>query len=221
MRKIEFINGEYYHIFNRGVEERDIFINQEDLNRFFQSMDEFNTITPIGSIYAASFRKNNPLRNLVSNSGSGPKELVHFICYCLCSNHYHFILRQIAGCGITKFMHRLGLGYTNYFNEKYKRSGSLFQGTFKANHINSDEYLLYLSAYVNLNYKVHQLTGKPFNSSWEDYIQAGEKGKFCNTEIILNQFVNISEYKNFAENAITIAREKKELEKIIKLDLKS
>jgi len=217
MRKVQFANGEYYHIFNRGVEKRDIFTNQEELDRFFQSMNEFNTLTPIGSIYVASFRKNNLLRNLVPKSGN----LVDFICYCLCPNHYHFILRQVADHGIAKFMHRLGLGYTNYFNEKYKRSGSLFQGTFKANHIDSDEYLLYISAYVNLNYKVHQLTDNLFSSSLEDYLQDVEKEKLCDTKIILNQFANISEYKSFAENAIIIAQERKELEKIIKLDLET
>lgn len=215
MREIQFINGGYYHIFNRGVDKREIFLGQEDLGRFFQSLSEFNTLAPIGSIYAASFRRNNFLRNLVSKK----EKLVDFICYCLCPNHYHFILRQSADRGIEKFMHRLGLGYTNFFNKKYQRSGSLFQGTFKANHINSDEYLLYASVYVNLNFKVHQLTSKFFSSSWEDYLQLGGNKKFCDTDIVLGQFADVSEYKNFAENAIMIARERKELEKIAKLDL--
>jgi len=116
-------------------------------------------------------------------------------------------------------MHRLGLGYTNYFNKKHQRTGSLFQGTFKANHVDSNEYLLYASAYVNLNYKVHQLTSGFSCSGWEDYIQSQRKNKFCDTDVILNQFANVSEYKNFAENIVLIARERKELEKIIKIDL--
>ena len=217
MRKVQFVNGEHYHIFNRGVDKREIFMDQRDLDRFFQSMSEFNTLTPIGGIYAASFHKNNLLRNLVSKA----ERLVDFICYCLCPNHYHFIIRQLTDRGVEKFMHRLGLGYTNYFNKKYQRSGSLFQGTFKANHIDSDEYLLYASAYVNLNYKVHQLTNKFFSSSWESYVRSKEKENFCNTDIILGQFANVSEYKNFAENVVVIARERKELEKITKLDLET
>jgi len=217
MRKIQFVNGEHYHLFNRGVDKRETFLDQKDLDRFFQGMNEFNILTPIGSIYAASFRKNNLLRNLVPKSD----KLVDFICYCLCPNHYHFILRQVTDNGITKFMHRLGIGYTNYFNEKYKRGGSLFQGTFKANRIDSDEYLLYASAYVNLNYKVHQLTSGLFSSSWEDYIQSEKKEKFCDTDIVLNQFAGVSEYKSFADNVIITARERKELEKIIKSDLET
>src|SRR3990170_4161855 len=110
MRKVKFANGEYYHIFNRGVEKRDVFTNQDDLNRFFQSMSEFNTLKPIGSIYLASFRKNKLLRSLAPKSDD---KLVDFICYCFCPNHYHFILQQVADKGIVKFMHRLGSGYTN------------------------------------------------------------------------------------------------------------
>ena len=214
MRKIRFANGEYYHIFNRGVDKRDIYLDQEDLTRLFQSMCEFNTLDPIGSIYAASFHKDNQLRNLVSKQG----KLISFICYCLCPNHYHLLLQQLADRGVAKFMHRLGLGYTNYFNKKYRRSGSLFQGTFKAVHIDSDEYLLHASAYVNLNNQVHQFKDKFFKSSWEEYTQGGE---FCDKRIILDQFANISEYQVFAENALMVAQERKELEKLLKLDLET
>ena len=127
-------------------------------------------------------------------------------------------MQQVADHGIPKFMHRLGLGYTNYFNEKYKRSGSLFQGTFKANRIDSDEYLLYVSAYVNLNYKIHKFEDKLFQSSFNEYAQGGE---FCDKGIILDQFANISKYQEFAENALMVAQGRKELEKIIKLDLET
>lgn len=214
MRKIKFINGDYYHIFNRGVEKRDIFLDKVDLDRFLQSMHEFNTLDPIGSIYAASFRKNNLLRSLASKS----ERLVDFVCYCLCPNHYHFILQQVKDKGIEKFMHRLGSGYTNYFNRKCSRSGSLFQGTFKANHIDSDEYLLYLSAYINLNNRVHQIKNGLFKSSWGEYMQGDKERGFCNRHVVLTQFSDLETYKTFTENALMVAKERKELEKIIKLD---
>ena len=129
MRKVKFVTNQYYHLFNRGVDKRVIFLDQSDMDRFFQSMEEFNVIEPIGSIYENFFRKNQ----LKKQGFESPKEkLVNFICHCLNPNHYHFILEQLIDGGIEKFMHRLGLGYTKYFNQKYKRSGSLFQGTFKA-----------------------------------------------------------------------------------------
>ncbi len=213
MRKVKFVNGGYYHIFNKGIDKKEIFINQKDLDRFFQSMSEFNTITPIGGIYAASFHKNSPLRNSVSKS----TELVNFICYCLNPNHFHFMIQQILNRGIEKFMHRLGLGYSKYFNKKYERGGSLFQGPFKAIHINSDAYLLHLSAYINLNNKVHMIGNAPYKSSWEEYLKGTKKtdGGFCEKEIIMGQFKNIDKYKDFAKESLNNIQKRKELEKLL------
>ena len=63
MRKLRFTSGEYYHVYNRGVDKRDIFIEQEDLERFYLAMQEFNVLNPIGSIHSASFHKKHSLRN--------------------------------------------------------------------------------------------------------------------------------------------------------------
>ena len=214
MRKIKFANGEYYHIYNRGVDKRKIICDEKDANRFIQGMKEFNTLEPIGSIYAAVFRnkKAKDLRDLVPKK----EKLAGFICYCVNPNHFHFILCQTIDDGISKFMHRLGSGYTSYFNQKYKRSGSLFQGPFQATHINSDEYLLHTSVYVNLNNKVHDLKNVIFRSSWKEYSQnqqgLSEKG------IILDQFRNTAEYENFAKESVQTIKEKKELEKNLLLD---
>ena len=91
--------------------------------------------------------------------------------------------------------------------EKEKRSGSLFQGVFKSIHINTNEYLLHLSAYVNLNDRVHQLgseTSKLVKSSWREYISDDKKDKkeFCKKDIILGQFRNTEDYKTFAKESL-------------------
>jgi len=216
MRKVELANNEHYHIFNRGVDKRKIFQETEDLLRFFQSMDEFNAINPIDSIYVNSFRQ---LRSSTPKS----EKLVNFLCYCLNPNHYHFILEQLVDKGIEKFMHRLGTGFTNYFNEKYNRSGSLFQGRYKAIHINSDEYLLHLSAYINLNSSVHQLrssTPKLSKSSWGEYIDNNQdkqdnQNAFCEKDIILGQFNNPLEYKKFAKSSLKDIKERKTMKELL------
>ena len=213
MRKIPFIDGEFYHIYNRGVDKRNIFSDKYDIARFFQSMDEFNTREPIGSIYENSFNKKqlgNPTSKLSKFEGGKSERLVDFICYCLNPNHFHFILRQVSNNGVSNFIKRLSGGYAKYFNEKYARSGTLFQGRFKAIHINSNNYLLHLSAYVNLNDRVHQL-GNPTSkltsklvrsrSSWEEY-RGGATNGFCKKDIVLNQFNTINEYKIFAEESL-------------------
>ncbi|OGF61597.1 hypothetical protein A2662_04240 [Candidatus Giovannonibacteria bacterium RIFCSPHIGHO2_01_FULL_45_33] len=210
MRKLKFVKGEFYHIYNRGVDKRNIFNNEYDVKRFLQSMDEFNTVKPIGSLFENSFVSEE------IKSKRRSKQLVNFISYCLNPNHYHFILEESMDGGISRFIHRLSGGYTWYFNQHNKRSGALFQGKFKAKHIDSNEYLLNASIYVNLNYKVHQLGGraaKLVKSSWEEYIGSNAEISICKEKIILNQFKNKSEYKAFALETMPILIEKKEKEK--------
>mgnify|MGYP001560236548 CR=1 FL=1 len=144
MRKTPFVICEFYHIYNRGTDHRDIVKDIFDRQRFLQSMIEFNAIEPIGSIYEEQFRKNS--LGTPTTKSKPKQKLVNLIAHCLNSNHFHLILEQASDKGIEKFMQRLGGGFTRYFNEKYHRNGVLFQGKFKSIHIDSDEYLLHLSA---------------------------------------------------------------------------
>lgn len=221
IRKAPFVTGEYYHIYNRGVDKRIVFTDEDDLNHFFQSMEEFNVLEPIGSIYQNSFQR---------FKGSAPKseKLVNFIAYCLNPNHYHFILTPVVDKGIEKFMQKLGTGHTNYFNNKYDRNGALFQGRFKAVHINTNEHLLHSSAYVNLNDRVHKLdqlrsrTPKlvKSQSSFAEYIGENKRRKdFCSKDIIVDQFKNKKEYQKFAESSLADILERradmKDIEKLL------
>ena len=215
-RKISFAIGEYYHIYNRGVDKRIVFADTHDIRRFFKSMIEFNTVNPVGSLYENSF---------LQLWGETPKlneKLVNIIAYCLNPNHFHLILEQLVDGGISEFMKRLGGGYTGYFNQKHDRNGSLFQGVFKDMHIDSNEYLLHVSAYVNLNDRVHQLGGETPKlvqgmSSWREYTDKKIKG-ICKKEIILGQFKNINEYKEFALSSLkSVIKRKLELKDFDKL----
>ena len=204
MRKTPFVNGEFYHIFNRGTDKRTVFSNDYDFKRFVQSMEEFNSVEPIESIYVNSFREPKLKRR--------KSKLVNIVCYCLNINHFHMILEQIADGGISEFMKRLGGGYTKYFNHRHKRSGVLFQGKFKSRHIDSNEYLLHASAYVNLNNLAHKIRGEKFKSSWAEYIGIGGGNKnICKKPIILSQFRNAKEYKNFADNSLKDILARKDL----------
>lgn len=212
MRKFSFEVGEYYHIYNRGVDGRNIVLEEYDSERFMQSLREFNVVEPIGSIYENSFKKIQ-LGNLVPKSG----KLVDVVCYCLNPNHFHLLLKQNRGKGIEKFMHKVGLGYTNYINEKYSRSGSLFQGTFKAKHISTNDYLQYVSAYINLNDRVHQIEGdvlKLVRSSWKEYVE--NKKLICDKKIILDQFGSVEKYKRYCTDILPLLREHKKLSKELK-----
>ena len=209
MSNTPFAVGEFYHVYNRGTDKRLVFTDESDLDRFIQSMEEFNTVEPIGSIFENSFRKNQlgtPRSKSDAKDGENGR-LVKFVAYCLNPNHYHFLLEQLVDNGVSLFMQKLGGGYTKYYNEKYKRSGVLFQGKYKAIHVDSNEYLLHVSVYVNLNNRIHQL-GTPRSklevksrSSWKEY--TGESGNNrCDKGIILEQFKNNQAYEKFAMSSL-------------------
>lgn len=203
-RNVPFADGEHYHIYNQGVEKRNIFLDEHDFSRFLESISFFNQEESIGSIYEYSFgdkKKTNPL--------------VDILAYCLNPNHYHFILKQRKERGIEKFMQRLGTGYSKYFNNKYDRRGSLFQGTFKSKHIDNNDYLLYISAYVNLNYEMHGLGSLTSKSSWSEYLKPETKEPFCEKGLILGQFTNPKEYELFAQEAISETARRRAEDKLL------
>lgn len=214
-----FVVGEHYHVFNRGVDKRIIYTDSYDIRRFLKSMIEFNVVDPIGSLYENSFREANVQTTV-------PEErLVNITAYCLNPNHFHMILEQLLEGGISEYMKRLSGGYTCYFNNKYDRSGVLFQGRYKSAHIDSNEYLLHASAYVNLNDRAHQLGGSTPKlvkslSSWGEYTDKRIKGikGICEKEIILGQFKNSREYEHFALDSLeSIIKRKEELKDFDKL----
>ena len=219
MRKIIFVNNEHYHIFNRGVDKREIFSDVQDYERFLSAIDLLNDKYDGLMIEWRDFKKGNPkatLANFLKLGFSKRMPLVEIIAYCLNPNHYHFILKQIADKGIEKFFHKIGVSHAKYYNDKYKRSGSLFQGNYKAIMIDSNEYLLYLSAYVNKNNFIH---GYSKNEIWKysslpEYLGVTKK-HLVNNGIILDQFKNIGEYNNFLKDNALYVRNRKELEKYL------
>jgi putative transposase len=189
--------GEYYHIYNRGVDKRSITKDSKDVERFIQSLEFFNSKDPIISLREVVSGENN--KNTKTRD-----PLVEIICYCLNLNHYHLLLKEIHEGGISEYMKRLGGGYTWYFNNKYKRSGTLFQGRFKSVHIKSNEQLLHTSVYVGLNWKVHKISGSTagrVRSSWDEYSEKTNRN-ICTKEVILKQFKSIKDYKDFAESSL-------------------
>jgi REP element-mobilizing transposase RayT len=196
MRNHIFEIGKYYHVYNRGTDKRDIILDDEDLKRFMQSLVEFNTIDPIQSIFQQHLKK-----RLKFSSSTTKKPLVSIIAYCINLNHFHLLITPLVDQGIEKFMQRIG-GYTRFFNEKYNRSGSLFQGRFKSKIIEDNNYLLNLSAYINFNNRDENsnLISKFSKSSLEEYTQDETKG-LCNKEIVLSNFKSKNDYYKFAKSS--------------------
>lgn len=218
-RKISFEIGEYYHIFNRGADKREIFLNAKDYERFILSLQLMNSENNGLMADWKNFKKSNPeisIEEFLQKNKKRIEPIVDIIAYCLNPNHYHLVLRQIKKKGIEEFMQKIGNGYAKYFNTKNNRSGVLFQGPFKAVHIDSNEYLLHVSVYVNVNNFIH---GYSKDKNWQhsslfDYIGMRNKN-ICNKKIILSQFRNEKDYNEFLEKNSLYLREKKELEKYL------
>ena len=145
-RKTILAPEEYYHIYNRGVDKRVIFLDTAD-HQYFLAL-----------LYLSNSRKSFIVSNIAKTH---PREeffdvdredhLVAIGAYCLMPNHFHILIKENVEGGTSLFMQKLSTAYTMYFNAKYERTGALFQGTFKAKHIDNDRYLKYLYAYIHLN----------------------------------------------------------------------
>lgn len=147
MQRPSFVTDEVYHLFNRGVEKRTVFLDDRDYFRFIHNMFEFNDTAPAQNLNF--YFQSNP--SLLQVQRRHRELLVDILSYVLMPNHYHFLVRQKRENGITEFMRKIGTGYTNYFNTRYERVGSLFQGKFKAVHISKEPHYLYLPHYIHLN----------------------------------------------------------------------
>ena len=153
-RNVTFAPGCYYHIYNRGTEKRDIFLNKDNHERFLGLIYICNNEEPVRleniSSKSLESQQGSTLLKRILKCNRG-KTLVEICAFCLMPNHFHFILREKEEGGISKFMQKIMTAYTMYFNKKHNRSGALFQGKFKATLANTDNYLKYLISYVHLN----------------------------------------------------------------------
>ncbi len=142
LRKDIFENNYIYHVYNRGVDKRNVFRDKADYERFIFSLDRFNLPERVTNTYRRLDQQ--------INSEMAPP-LIHVHAYCLMPNHYHLIIEQLVDGGISKFLQKVMTGYTMYFNKRYEKSGVIFQGRTKSKLVNDDNYLRWLKDYLALN----------------------------------------------------------------------
>lgn len=161
------ITGEFYHVYNRGVEKRKVFMTNQDRFRFVFSLTVFNSTTETDP---NAFRAMDLMEVGLPSVGRGQagEKLVDILAFAMIENHYHLLLRQKSENGITEFMRKLGTGYTNYFNLKYQRVGSLFQGKYKFVRVQTERQLSYLPYYIHLN------PLDTINKNWRTGVVKGE-----------------------------------------------
>lgn len=222
MRKVWFVDGHFYHVFNRGVDKRKIFLEEKDYYRFIHDLFEFNDLD---AAVNPGRRVNKIEGGSTSNNGKIRKLLVEIVSFCLMPNHFHLILKQTRKEGVIKFMQKLGTGYTMYFNQKNERTGSLFGNRFKAVLIEKDEYLTHLSRYIHLNpveliqpdwkekginnwVAANKFLAEYRWSSYPDYIGKRNFPSVINKSSLLEYFRSSEEHKKFVAEWLTKDYEK-------------
>lgn len=157
---------------------------------------------------------------IMVNIQSTPK-LVDIISFVLMPNHFHMLLRQVTDDGISNFISRFSNSYTRYFNTKHRRVGSVFQGVFKAVHVETDEQLVHLSRYIHLN-PVRSIVipeKELFSYRWSSLPSYFDNSlSFVNSEPVLSHFASLESYKTFVSDQVSLS---KELEKIKHLRLEN
>lgn len=219
-RKLIFANGEIYHVYNRGVERRPVFMDKKEHQRAVDLLNYYRFA-------------NLPMRysQLLSLPPQAQKAVwqrlrkegiyeVNIFAYCLMPNHFHLILKQTNDGGISRFLANVSNSYTKYFNTKHRRVGSLFQGPFKAVHVETDEQFLHLTRYVHLNpvasflIKLDDLESYSW-SSFSEYMGENQTS-ICDTAWIQAHFATVQSYRKYVYDQAGYAQE---LEKIKHLSI--
>lgn len=201
----EFRSNSYYHIYNRGVEKRLIFLDSQDygvytsyLKVYLLPKDEIGLQATLSDQLSNTFQKAEAIKLLKLNNFSDSVEL---LAYCLMPNHFHLLIKQTDALSIDQFMNSLSTRYSMYFNRRYNRVGHLFQGTYKAVLVESEPQLLHLSRYIHKNpySKGVPLQSYPY-SSYSNYLSL-KKSEWIKPRDILNYFssTGFNSYENFIE----------------------
>lgn len=178
----QYVPDAYYHVHNRGVAKQAIFHDDEDYKVFLNLFKRYLDTEPTKD------KKGREYEHL--------RDKIELLAYCLMPNHFHLLIyiNETNSTGVTTLLRAVTGAYTVYYNKKYNRVGSLFQGCFKASHILRDNYLLHISRYIHMNPKNY--TKWPY-SSLADY-QGTRSTAWLNAGRIMGLFEgNEAKYKEF------------------------
>lgn len=209
-RKAILATGEFYHVLNRSLNRAPVFSNKRDIYNFLLCAKYYLSSSP--PVKFSLYRKN---ANKYQINLTDP--IVKVLAYCLMPNHFHFILFQNHDNGIRTYIQKLSNSYVHYINLKAERKGALFESTFKAIRIESEEQLIHLSRYIHLNPVTACLVERPQDyeySSFSAYM-GSESLIPLEPSLILSQFSNLDKYKNFVLARVDYQRRLDEIKHIL------
>lgn len=146
---------EIIHVLSRGVDKRKIFLDDQDRFRFIHDLFEFNDIKPVNTSFYIFNKKYNDVGRRNINFAMENKEprklLVKILAFCIMPNHYHILLMPLSENNAPLFMKKLNGGYAKYFNNKYKRKGTLFESKYKSIIVKNEAHFIHLPYYIHFN----------------------------------------------------------------------
>jgi putative transposase len=179
----------YYHVYNRGVDNRNIFQDREDYETFLYYLYIY-TASP-GTVQQ-KYPKLPPRLTAKNLFGE-----TYLIAYCLLPNHFHLLLKQKSSGAMPRLLKQVINGYVTYFNKKYKKSGAIFQGRYKSMRIESEYLLVQMVRFVHLNPSIAGLTKNLNEYYWSSYVNKEL------TQGIINRFKNVEEWEKFHLDSVS------------------
>ncbi len=204
-----------YHVYNRGVDKRIIFVDERDYSVFLSflkyallSDDELKNYQVVDAGIISQAERFNLRRE-------GLHGVVELVSFCLMPNHFHLLLYQYEIDGITRLMRSVATGYSGYFNKRHKRVGSLFQGRYKASPISSQGYWDHISRYIHLNpldigedYETYSY------SSYRNYTGNFE-AEWLRPNLVLDGFESAAAYQKFVSEYVPYRKELKDTKDLL------
>ena len=205
---------DFYHTLNRGVDKRQIFMDKQDYLRFIHNLYELNDEERVETAFHA-FKEDPNLTDIASRKQR--KMLVDILAFCLMPNHYHLLLSPRVEGGIPKFMSKINIGHAKYFNQKYERVGTLFQGRYKQVIVTDETHFLHLPFYIHFNpldlshpeWRENKISNpkkaleflRSYRwSSHLDYLGIKNFPSVLNTKILTEIFGNSGDYEKLIKN---------------------
>jgi len=199
----QYEEDSYYHVFNRGMSKGNIFLDDSDYRYFLGLIGRYLS----GAKVTDAHRNQSP----------DYSENITMLAYCLMPNHFHLLLHQQDANALTSFMRSLGTAYSMYFNKKYKRSGALFQGRYKAIMANEDSYFTHLSRYIHLN---PLDIGEDYRSYRYSSYQAWAGGSvghdWLDPSRGMAEFRNEQEYEKFVADYLSVRAKLDEIKRLLR-----
>lgn len=200
--------SKYLHAYNRGVDKRRIFSSDADRLRFLETARVVRLRrSPRLSVFLDQIRSGVLLTEELDIEKQFGPPIVDILAFVLMPNHFHFLLKELAQEGISKFAQRLGNSYTRYFNKKYDRRGRLFESTYRSVLVETDEQLIHLSRYIHINPVLAKNLSVDFKSlpdyRWSSYpTYLGKESDFCKPDEVIEQFTSPDKYSGFVKGQI-------------------